>query len=635
MPDIRTTRVALLVDREVDRDVRTSKVALLVDRETDVTLVTETFIGIVDIELAVDHVVEEIYLIADIEEGHLWAEAWTHAGEFTYIAGEAGELWADTHAQEDQFDWLAPIERDFEDTQEPADVFDLIFEIIVEHSQEDAYDYLKVRRADLLTLYNSIVGYLNNWGTKTVPPGNPLYDINDDGWITSSDALYVSIWYTSGICNKFARIAWTQTDQFVVSVQALTLVDTQQQSDSWLNPETQTAVFSVSQQQTDTWNISSDQARFQDIHVQDQIFDPSFPAKQRDWVDTWAQSEHWSLLNWTETWEQTSSFIRGLTTETLVQTWAQSDSFKPPIPRVLNQIWSQSSMFDLLDIYAGVTIEQEQNDIWHASIQSVEYYDWFGEYSSVEQYSYTRDPVRDWSDTINWSESWRVVLPTEELADTQTQVDVFDNEILWDKFEDTQTVTETWSEVAGLPIIIEDEQEDSFSYTHNAIKSVSLTFDTEDYFVYLLSEPTTCPVIPKGTLALIDTTETLVLKNPRWGNTTNLEITRTIGATRSGTPYVGRRPYWPRRETYKYKITGLSDTQLDSIINFIERNTGGQIRWCDYYGNYHFGFLLEPATPAIRRSRNRGEIELTLIDLGDREAHCRVYWEASDEVLIV
>lgn len=635
MPDIRTTRVALLVDREVDRDVRTSKVALLVDRETDVTLVTETFVGIADIELAVDHVVEEIYLVADIEEGHLWAEAWIHAGEFTYIAGEAGELWADTHEQEDQFDWLAPIERDFEDTQEPADIFDLIFEIIVEHSQEDAYEYLKVRRADLLALYNSIVGYLNNWGTTKVPPGNPLYDINDDGWITSSDALYVSIWYTSGVCNKFARTAWTQTDQFVVSVQALTLVDTQQQSDSWINPGTQTAVFSASQQQTDTWNASSDQARFQDIHVQDQIFDPSFPAKQRDWSDIWSPLENWSLAHWAEIWEQASNFIRGLTTEGIAQTWAQSGTFKLPTPVVLAQTWTQSDSFDLGAIYIVLSTEQNQSDFWKVSAHSVLFSNWFGEHSSTEIYAYARDHVRARSDTVNWSESWRVVLPPEELTDTQIQVDSFDNEILWDKFEDTQTVTETWSEVAGLPVTTTAEQEDSFSYTRNAIKAVSLTFDSEDYFVYLLSEPQACPVISKGTLALIDTTETLILKNPRWNNTTNLEITRTIGATRSGTPYVGRHPYWPRRETYKYKITGLSDVQLDNIINFIERNIGDQIRWCDHYGNYHFGFLLEPATPAIRRSRNRGEIELTLVDLGTREAHCRVHWEASDEVLVV
>jgi hypothetical protein len=119
---------------------------------------------------------------------------------------------------------------------------------------------------------------------------------------------------------------------------------------------------------------------------------------------------------------------------------------------------------------------------------------------------------------------------------------------------------------------------------------------------------------------LIDDTVTLVLRNPRFGNTQSLEFQRAAGATRSGTPYLARRAYWPAREMYKYEIAALTDTQLTQILEFIERNVGCYIYWVDHHGIYRGGYISEPASPAIRKSKSRGKIVLQFVGSIDKKS---------------
>ena len=116
MVDIRTTRVALLVDREVDRDVQTSRVALLVDRTTNPNIVIEELYGVADIELYVDNVVEELYLVADIQLGETWGDILNQVDEFIY---EESQQLQDTWTIIDLYDYI----HDWKELFTQVDIF--------------------------------------------------------------------------------------------------------------------------------------------------------------------------------------------------------------------------------------------------------------------------------------------------------------------------------------------------------------------------------------------------------------------------------------------------------------------------------------------------------------------------------
>jgi hypothetical protein len=321
MVDIRTTRVALLVDREVDRDVQTSRIALLVDRETDVDLVTEELYAIADIEHNVDLIVEELYFIADIEDASPWEDIFYQIDEFE----------------------ISP-NYDLQDTW----------------TQEDLFRNL---RGDLWELYLAIVAHLNEHGPG---PGPDEYDINDDGIITPEDALIVLNWYNTGILTKFLRPVlawqinyhnwpniprtwsetWTQIQAFSQSLQHLGYTSIQTQIELWYNPGDINVTLPNIQTQTDSYLPSLDLNKFNDNLIQEDVFDPSFPAKERAWSDNFYQTDHFDTASFFDLWHPIEAWILGETNLTFQDHWDQVSSIRPPHKLHIAQDWVQTQVYN-------------------------------------------------------------------------------------------------------------------------------------------------------------------------------------------------------------------------------------------------------------------------------------------------
>lgn len=767
MPDIRTTRVALLVDREVDRDVQTSRIALLVDRETDVDIIVENIYLIADIEHDVDLTVEDVYLVADIEDGYPWGDIFDQTSDFTFTidAGDA-ETWEDVDAWEDLFTQELVPPENWTDEDAWSDKFDQVYVLQDTWDQQDTHRAL---RSDLWQLYQDIVSYINTYGLSTpVPPGPAEYDIDDNGRIQTSDAMLVHTWWLYGVISKNLRTTdawsihyhnwpniprtwsetWTQTQVFHQSLQHLDFNNHFTQTDLWYNPGDVPILLPNIQTQLDSYTVSMDLNRFSDNLIQEDVFDPSFPAKVRAWADNFNQSDRFDDTNLAHAWVQLEEWILGETKLLFQHHWVQTPSLKPPHALQFSHTWTHTQLYDPHTIlihfehawihtgslqvtsqYAQwedywyhtdtfqppvpvtLSLNWEQQDLFRANIQTVHVNDTLDmiprhhsmtqdvyiyqnasmvpEYVMLNWFLAELEPLRHLQDTINWHEQWRITLPVEELDDIQEPVDEFEANPLWEDLSLTWTPIEDWDQVTGISLTNNFNQEQEFIRSHDpnlflddtqifadtfnsyggatgltlgtmidtdievgddnldveypegqipvgtqftmdgvsGVFIVLATIETGGYTTNITFSPALqlgnlpqfnalmqfiCPITPEGMFTLTGEGGSLELRNPHWGNRIVIEQTRVVGATRSGTPYVGRRPYWPQRTTYTYTISHLTYEQFDAILDFLEQNLAKPIHWTDHYGETYFGFCLEPASPVRRRSRRRGEIQLTL-----------------------
>ena len=567
MPDIRTTRVALLVDREVDREVRVARLALLVDRETDVDIIADHVSLIADIEHDVNIVVDQVYLIADLEDGYPWGDIFSQTDEFTAEKAGDGEAWLDEQTQEVELEYtIVAAPSPTEDTWIQTDVF-------------------KSLRADLWELYQNIVAYINANGLSTpVPPGPAEYDIDDNGRIQSTDALLVYNWFWNQVLSKTLRTTdqwfvhyhnwpstprswadtWTQVSTYQSSLQRLSYNDIFNQTDLWYNPGEVSIALYATQTQVDLFGISTDTARWQDHLNFDDVFDMGTPT--RGWADTWTQTQVWANTNLSQTWIQSDLFAQGVIQLARAERLYWRSDFKAPEPRTLYQSWVPTELWDTGIITVELTETWAQIEDYHPSIQSAEFTDFpldivdlngnaviFG---MVAWLACDHIMLRDFRDTINWFEQWQRVLPTEELVDTITHADEFEANPLWEDLIDNPVPVESWQQWSGYFYDDILYQTSTFNLQHNPILTWADIQTNSASFNYY--QTPSC-ITPYGVFTLIDATQTLVLRNAKWGNTTKLVQQVTRGVARSGSPYTMRLPYWPQSEQYTYLIKPLSE----------------------------------------------------------------------------
>lgn len=586
MPNIRTTHVSLLVDREVDRDIRVTSLYALIDRVS-----------------AVNINITEFYLIADIENGPWWTDNFNQTDEFDFELVSSGSIFLDT--------WI--------------------------HT-----DLFKSYRGDLWELYQNIVTWI---GTGTPPPPTE-YDIDENGSVDAFDSDLVLTWYDTGVLEKPLRtswsqtqlfhnwpsvpraltLAWTQTDVFQPSLQRLGFTDTFAQTENWYNPGDVEVTLFNTQTQLDSYTVQSDLKSWADHLTFQQSFDTQKPV--RSWSDIFNQTESWSDSNISQHWTQSDGFAQGETLLNLRPRMYWYDRFKLPEERQISQNWSTTELWYTGIITDSLTEVWSQTDIFHPSIQSVHFenlaidvVDLNGNvlvFGMVAWLTCDHHKLRNSSDTINWFEDWRVILPEVNLETTQTFTDTFEANPLWDDLSDTQTFTETWDQLSGYfldPITF--QQTSTFERQHDPNLYLSTTWSQDENFNFY--QTPNC-ITPYGLFTLIDSTESLVLRNAEWMDSIQLHQQRAVGQSRSGTPYVRRMPYWPQRKSYFYRIKTLSDPLFDQVLNFLERNIGKQIWWIDHYGVRHRGYCADPAAVVTRVSNHRGSIELELVDIGGAQA---------------
>ena len=79
-------------------------------------------------------------------------------------------------------------------------------------------------------------------------------------------------------------------------------------------------------------------------------------------------------------------------------------------------------------------------------------------------------------------------------------------------------------------------------------------------------------------------TDSVTLRAPNLGNKDRLSFNRIVRETRGGTLIVFADPIWPKLETLVLSFSGLSSTQSQQLLAFLETHLGEEIGLLDWEG---------------------------------------------------
>ena len=106
-------------------------------------------------------------------------------------------------------------------------------------------------------------------------------------------------------------------------------------------------------------------------------------------------------------------------------------------------------------------------------------------------------------------------------------------------------------------------------------------------FVY----PTTSPTV------------TVPLRSPEFGNKDRLQFNRISRESRGGTLIVFADPMWPKVETQVLTFIGLSFTQSQALLSFIQAYLGLEVGFVDWEGRYWTGIITNTTDPVVQDGR--------------------------------
>lgn len=100
-------------------------------------------------------------------------------------------------------------------------------------------------------------------------------------------------------------------------------------------------------------------------------------------------------------------------------------------------------------------------------------------------------------------------------------------------------------------------------------------------------------------------TDTLTLRNPRFGNRDRVQANRITRETRGGTLIVFADAMWPKVQTQVYQFEALSWEQASGLFHFIDNHLGQEIGVLDHEGRYWRGIVVTAEDP-IAHDGKRG-----------------------------
>ena len=98
-------------------------------------------------------------------------------------------------------------------------------------------------------------------------------------------------------------------------------------------------------------------------------------------------------------------------------------------------------------------------------------------------------------------------------------------------------------------------------------------------------------------------TDTLVLRDPEFGNKDRLQFNRICRETRGGTLIVYADPMWPKTETLVLTFSALTPTQAEALLEFMLNYIGQEIGLWDWEGHYWVGIITNPNDPVVEDSK--------------------------------
>lgn len=95
-------------------------------------------------------------------------------------------------------------------------------------------------------------------------------------------------------------------------------------------------------------------------------------------------------------------------------------------------------------------------------------------------------------------------------------------------------------------------------------------------------------------------TDELILRMPNLGNLDRLAMTRINRETRGGTLIVFANPIWPKVQTLLLSFSGLSNTQAQDLLTFMDNYLGQKIRLIDWEDREWVGVIVNPSDPIVQ-----------------------------------
>jgi hypothetical protein len=95
-------------------------------------------------------------------------------------------------------------------------------------------------------------------------------------------------------------------------------------------------------------------------------------------------------------------------------------------------------------------------------------------------------------------------------------------------------------------------------------------------------------------------TDELILRAPNLGNLDRLSMTRINRETRGGTLIVYADPVWPKVQTLLLSFSGLSYTESQALLAFMEGHIGEEIRLIDWEDRLWRGVIVNPQDPVVQ-----------------------------------
>jgi hypothetical protein len=105
-------------------------------------------------------------------------------------------------------------------------------------------------------------------------------------------------------------------------------------------------------------------------------------------------------------------------------------------------------------------------------------------------------------------------------------------------------------------------------------------------------------------------TTTVHLRGPDLGNKNRLEFQRIKRETRGGTLIVWADPIWPKNERLVLSFSGLTETEGQSLLDFIYLTLGREVGLIDWEGNWWRVVTMTPSEALIRNGRENLSINL-------------------------
>lgn len=112
------------------------------------------------------------------------------------------------------------------------------------------------------------------------------------------------------------------------------------------------------------------------------------------------------------------------------------------------------------------------------------------------------------------------------------------------------------------------------------------------------------------TVSFVHGATTITLRVPDWGDRDKYEVVRIQEESRDKTLIIYQDPIWPTTEILTLTFKFLSQTTIDSLLDFLADTNGAKVDYHDHFGRHWQGYILTPEAPVHQVGRNNFSITL-------------------------